>query len=124
MALWWCFTVCFIVFPGAFYDSYFDMLSGISDVDSRISWYDIIIILQFNVFDTIGRWLGGKLHLSGKTIIAMSYLRVVFVVSTALIAVEASPGFLFGKDYFKVLNMMLFGISNGYVGTQCAIKAP
>lgn len=31
---------------------------------------------------------------------------------------------IFGKDYFKIINMMLFGISNGYVGTQCAIKAP
>ena len=45
LALWWVFTVCFIVFPGTFYDSYFDMLSGIEDEDTRTGWYDIAIIL-------------------------------------------------------------------------------
>lgn len=86
MALWWCFTVCFIVFPGTFYDSYFDMFSGISDPDTRASWYDITIILMFNIFDTIGRWLGGKVHLGGRTIMIASYLRTIFVATCVLIA--------------------------------------
>lgn len=86
MTLFWVFVVTFIVFPGTFYDSSFDFLSGISNSTSRTSWYQIIIILFFNVFDTVGRWLGGKVHLSGGTVMLSSVLRSVFVVSTTLIA--------------------------------------
>ena len=117
LALWWVFTVCFIVFPGTFYDSYFDMLSGISDEDTRTGWYDIAIILQFNIFDTIGRWLGGKIHITGKAVMIGSYMRTIFVASCIMIALKSEPQFLFDHDWFKILNMMLFGITNGYIGT-------
>jgi hypothetical protein len=76
----------FIIFPGTFYISNFKMLDGIEDEEERASWYSIIIILLFNVFDTVGRFMGGKFHLPGKTIITMSILRIVFVASTTLIA--------------------------------------
>ena len=120
----WVFIVTFVIFPGAFYDSSFDMLSSISDKDDRNSWYQIINLILFNVFDTIGRFMGGKFHLSGNTVIGLSVLRSVFIATTILIAYKASPAFIFQEDWFKILNMALFALSNGYVSTQCAIKAP
>lgn len=95
MALFWVFMVTFIIFPGTFYDSSFNFLSGISDSDERASWYQIIIILLFNVFDTVGRFLGGKVHIPGPTVILSSVFRVIFVVSTTLIAFKSAPEFLF-----------------------------
>ena len=86
MALYFVFLVTFIVFPGTFMDSYFDMLNSIDDKDKRASWYSILIILLFNVFDTIGRFSGGKFHLGGTTIMGASYTRSVFVATTTLIA--------------------------------------
>lgn len=117
MALLWVFIVTFIIFPGTFYDSRFDILDKIQDDTERAGWYDIIIILLFNVFDTVGRFMGGKFHLPGKTVMLLSALRSVFVITTTLIAFDASPDFIFGSDWFKIANMALFAISNGYVST-------
>jgi hypothetical protein len=61
-----------------------------------------------------------------KLVIILSYSRVVFIASFILIAYESDPQWLFGfdADWFKTMNMVLFSLSNGYVSTQCATKAP
>ena len=43
-----------------------------------------------------------------------------------LIAFNVPPVWLFGyeADWFKILNMIIFAFSNGYVSTLCAVKAP
>ena len=60
--------------------------------------------------------------MSGKTIITMSVLRVMFVASTSVITLNST--FLSDSDVIKIGNIALFALSNGYVSTQCAIKAP
>jgi hypothetical protein len=117
MALFSVFLITFIVFPGAFLDSSFSMLNGIENEKERESWYSIIIILLFNIFDTAGRFMGGKFHLPGKTVMILAALRTIFVVSTTMVALKSSPEFIFGSDWFKISNMALFAISNGYVST-------
>ena len=41
-----------------------------------------------------------------------------------LISFDVSPDWLFQSDWFVILNLVLFSITNGYVSTMCAIKAP
>ena len=53
-----------------------------------------------------------------------SYARLLFVATFLLIDFEAPPQWLWNVDCFKVLNLVLFAFSNGYIGTLCAVKAP
>lgn len=73
--------------------------------------------LLFNVCDTIGRFLGGKVMAPVRVIISGSIARTIFAVSTILIAFKVSPDWLFSSDAFKIINMLLFAITNGYVST-------
>jgi len=55
-----------------------------------------------------------------------SLLRTLFIVTSILIAFDVPPVWLFGvnADWFKIINMMLFSFSNGWVSTLCAVKSP
>jgi len=53
------FFVSLIVFPGALLSTNFGFLDIIEDEKLRGTWYNLIVILSFNVFDTIGRKIGG-----------------------------------------------------------------
>ena len=55
--------------------------------------------------------------LGSKTVITLSILRLVFIGTTIGIPLEAAPASVFGSDWFKILNMAGFAISNGYVST-------
>ena len=58
--------------------------------------------------------------------ISLIILRGLFIVTAFLIVYDVGPIWLFGDnaDWFKILNMLLFGFSNGYLATQAATKAP
>ena len=123
MGIWFIFTVTFTVFLGAFLKAPFNFMDSWSDADS---WSNLFYNILFNVSDTVGRKLGAKYNLSDKTVPFLTLTRLVFIPTTLLIAIYAKKedgGFL-KQDWFKIVNMVLFAISNGYLSTQCAIKAP
>lgn len=126
LSLAWVFIVTFVVFPGAFFQpkATFEFLDFIEDKDERGSWYSLMVILIFNVFDTVGRYSGGIKVFPAKLVIFLSLLRTVFIVTTVGFALEWSPLSVFGSDFFRVLNLVVFSVSNGFVSTQCAIIAP
>lgn len=80
----------------------------------------------FNVFDTIGRWAGGKkqLDLQISTVNISSYLRTLFIGTFLLTDFIAPPAWVWNTDWFKILNLVLFAFTNGYISTLCAVKAP
>lgn len=76
--------VTFVIFPGAFLDSHFSMMNNIGD--SEFSWYSITVITTFNVCDTIGRKLGGIFMVKPQTVYLLSFLRVLFLATTIIVA--------------------------------------
>lgn len=124
-ALTFIFFITFVVFPGTTNDTSLQFMKGMQNYDS---WYFLIMVMIFNVLDTIGRYMGGtpKLMLSDYVVVALSYSRSIFVLTFMLIAFNIPPSWLFGinADWFKIINMCLFSISNGYISTMLAIKAP
>jgi equilibrative nucleoside transporter 1/2/3 len=80
----------------------------------------------FNVSDTLGRYLGGTpcMATSRKSTIIGVALRVLFFATYLPIAFGSKPTFLFDEDWFKMLNTFLFGLTNGFLSTRCAILAP
>jgi len=93
--------------------------------DSEFTWYSLMIILTFNIMDTVGRKAGGMVTVSTWLTISLSILRVGLIASTILIALSDDDDSRFiEKDTVKIINMVVFAFSNGFVSTLCAIKAP
>ena len=61
---------------------------------------------------------------SPRLVIFLSILRTVLIITTIGFALDWAPDSVFGSDVFKVTNLIVFSISNGFVSTQCAIIAP
>lgn len=127
VAIFFVFLVTFIVFPGTTGDTKLMFFKDM-DAEKRRAWQGLFMTFLFNVFDTVGRYMGGmpKFFLSNRAAIISSYARVVFIATFLLVAWAASPSWLFGHsaDWFKIINMVLFAFTNGFTSTQCAIKAP
>jgi len=112
--------VTFITFPGV------TGTTSLSFIDSR-AWFDLFMVTTFNVFDTIGRYLGGTHDFSGDPhtkypfIHAVGFGRMIFVVFGILIMVQVS---IFPEDWIIITNQALFALTNGYMQTVCFIIAP
>lgn len=52
------FTITFIIFPGVTDDTALDFMGGLNP-SIRADWSGLLFVFVFNIFDTIGRWLGG-----------------------------------------------------------------
>ena len=116
------FVFTFIVFPGAFFDSHLRFMDSMKD---EFTWYSQISITLFNILDTIGRNLGGKVRVSPKCTYFLSISRGLTVVFAIWIVILGDDSSIFiTQDWFKVLNIALFSISNGFVSTLLAIQAP
>lgn len=122
-AMMWVFTMTFIVFPGVMDTTYYNFMTG---MNNEISWFFLLNSTIFNVFDTIGRKAGGspKFNWAPKTIKIISYSRIIWLATFLLVAFQVGPAWLFNSDWFKVVNIMAFSITNGFVATLCAVKAP
>lgn len=109
LALFFVFFVTFLVFPGFFWASSFDFLDG---ANSKDSWNQVDYLILFNIFDTVGRTAGGKLHIPSSAVIALSISRILILSTTIIIATGH-----FGNDWARVTNMVLYAFTNGYVST-------
>ena len=115
------FILTFLVFPGAMDNTYYNFMQKNA---IGISWFFLLNSTFFSVFDTVGRKLGGLVNLEPTTISVLAALRIVFLATFLLIAFEVKPTWLFGSDWFKMANIVVFSFTNGLVATLCAIKAP
>jgi solute carrier family 29 (equilibrative nucleoside transporter), member 1/2/3 len=89
------------------------------------AWFSVIIITLFNVSDTLGRYLAGKISLfTSKTILLLSFSRLIFVATFIWIQLKEPPAFIFQSDWFKIFNMLLFAFSNGINSTYWFILIP
>ena len=123
LALMYVFILTFICYPGLLMDSKLGFMSGIKNYGS---WFSLFIQAVFNAFDAVGRYMGGVycLILSNRTIKVFTIMRTLFLVTCLLISFDVAPSALFSSDWFILINLILFSLSNGYVSTLCAVKAP
>lgn len=122
MSLWLVFAITFVVFPGVFFQSHFSFMKNLGGNEQ--AWYNLTIILLFNVLDTVGRKLGGLINISATMVYILSLARFVFICTTILIATKEDGNSFIETDTFKMINVLIFSFSNGFVSTLCAIKAP
>lgn len=123
LSLWLVFVVTFIIFPGAFFLSHFNFMRSMGD--SEFMWYTQFMILGFNIFDTVGRKLGGVVNVSPNMTYLLSIARIGFLFTTIYIAKgELNQSKFIESDAFKAMNMILFAFSNGFVSTLLSIYIP
>ena len=96
----------------------FDFLNQwFEDADKRVSWGNLIVALVFSIADTVGRYAGSKVNIGASCVIILSLTRVLFIFTTIGTAVVWEPKAIFGADWFKITNLLLFALSNGFVST-------
>ena len=85
----------------------------------KAAWENLFFVTYFGMSDTLGRFLGGfkALLLPRKAIIAMCYLRTIFLGLFLLVDFQVSPISVFGSDWFKLIIILLFGMLNGFGAT-------
>jgi hypothetical protein len=106
------FAITFLIYPGTFLGTTFNFLKGNS---SEKAWFNILMITIFSFGDTLGRFLAGPLKLfTSKTVVILTFGRLIFITSAVLVQKSVSPAWLFQSDWFKIVNIWLFAATNGY----------
>lgn len=78
LSIWWVFAITLSVFPGTFNKGKFNFMDKIKDPETRKAWYNTIILLMFNIVDTLGRKIGGMYSLPDKVIPIFAIIRIIF----------------------------------------------
>lgn len=88
------------------------------------SWFVILLVACFNVFDALGRvfLMHPRFVIKSPRInLALSLSRVVFF---PLLLYRAAPGAPITSDFLAFLFVAAFAFSNGYVGTLAMMHGP
>ena len=101
------FTIQYCFYPGV-------MLLFEPTFFTSFTWFVISVVTFHSLFDTVGRYLAGKIDLVGKNNFFLVCLsRLVFV---ALYLLQYQGG-VWGSDWFIIVNLFLFSLSCGYLST-------
>jgi hypothetical protein len=107
-------------------------VSSVNSCDSNQRFYNDLFVpflfLLFNLFDFIGRILAGLTKtpfLNAQNIWMASTCRLIFFPLFLLCNIKDSQlPVVFSYDFFPIVFMILFAISNGYVSTTCMMIGP
>ena len=64
------------------------------------------------------------MQISRPATLILTYARSIFAVTFLLVAFEVGPSWIIDTDWFKIVNMALFALSNGWLNSLCVIKTP
>jgi len=104
------FTIQYSFYPGV-------ILKYEPSFFTSFSWFVICVVTYHSFWDTIGRYLGGKISLINKEqFMAASLSRIIFVVFYLLTFKSIQPQ-IFGSNWFIIANLTLFSVSCGYLST-------
>lgn len=98
---------------------------GLSTHDESMpyAWFNTIMVIIYNLGNFIGKYTPRFIIISHSSIWVLSFLRLIFGVTFYMIACNMSPQWLFGSLWFKLLNMFLFSLSDGYCSTVIIIQS-
>jgi len=115
ICVWGVFFFTFLSFPGLVTHLKPHSLSLSDD------WFTMVLLIEFNVFDVIGRTLPGKVLLFGREKLWMASLaRIAFFP----LFLFCSKPLLFKNDWIVFTIMAFFAFTNGYVASLGMMYAP
>lgn len=110
------YVITFVVFPGV---SIATEVEGLS-----YPWFVVLLVTTYNVFDALGRQAVSFYMLGKKVLIFATFGRLLFWMTTVMIAAAVPPPEIFSGAWFIFLNMALFAFTNGYYSTHHMIYGP
>lgn len=106
------FVLTFLIFPGVMLSTNFDMLAGNK---SAKGWFNMTMITLFTLGDTLGRAMVNVWRpFNEKTIVFLTVGRAIFIFTGIAVQLCMSPAWIFQSDWFRIINMLLFAVMNGY----------
>ena len=121
--VFYSFVLNFVVYPGVCLATHLDMLSGLGGKEK--AWFGLTMVAVFNACNTVGPIVAGRYPLYPPRLAWIpAFLRSVFVPTFLLIALAQPPQWLFCSDWFRLVNMALFALTNGHVVTVCMCSGP
>lgn len=115
LLVWFVLLVTLGLYPG--------LSLATQDESIPYAWFSTIMVIIFNFGDLLGKTIPKFFIASHKSIWILSFLRLVFGFTFYMVADKQSPEWLFGSIWFKMLNMLLFSLSNGYNSTVIIIQS-
>ena len=113
--LFFSMLVSFVVFPGV-------MQATTVSYPSNRAWFELSIVTLFNIFDTLGRYIGGigmfMFQAKGFGIHLVGFGRILGIVIAILIMIKTISG-----DFAVYSNTIVFALTNGYIQTICCCHA-
>lgn len=117
---WLVFIITFICFPG--------LTLNIDIQFIPPHWAPIFLIITFNIFDTVGRQVGGMrfVTLESRGVLICAAFRAVFIFFFFMFDFKSNPPALFGidSDWLKMIVVIIFAFTNGFTSTRASIIAP
>jgi hypothetical protein len=114
--------VTFALFPGVLISTKFDFMDNI---ESRESWFDISMLTIYAVIDTIGRYLANVwIPFNKNTVIWLTAHRIIHIPLSIFIELALPPKWLFQSDWFRILNISIFGFTQGYATALVMMLGP
>lgn len=126
-AIFFVFCMTFCVFPGLenaieYKGQLGGSASAIFNGQTNGRW-GVVLLAVFNTFDTVGRFLPGRIIcLSRSSLLPVTLLRFAFVPLFYVCAAGISPS-IFG-DIFALSLVAIFALSNGYVASLVFMLSP
>lgn len=113
---WLIFLQTFLMFPGV------SLKKHLSDLTFSMS--STILILVFNIFDTLGKYASDIMPKpSIRTSVIIILLR--FAMFPLFLLMAEKMNFMFiNEDWFALVNMAIFAITHGFVVSNLMISAP
>ena len=102
------FIITFSIFPGILVSKKFNFIS--------ISYETVIVVLIFNIFDTIGKMLAGKVISTNRSIIIIVLLRLSFI--PLAIAIHMNKSGIFNEYWFFIATVVFTSLSHGYASNS------
>lgn len=127
---------CFMVTLGSFPAITAQVVSTMpsDSVWASTFYVPVSCFLLFNIGDYLGRFLAGLVQwpkpgkVGSYVILALSIIRLVFIPLFLFCNIRPSDrgmsGVLFESDTAYIIIMILFSMSNGYIGSICMISGP
>ena len=104
----------FALFPGV------TLLKNIYNFDA--TWNPVLLVLTYNIFDTIGKYIGVlRICFTKKKICLLVLMRCLFFITFLLNVQNTYDMSFLTSDWFCLINIAFFAITNGYLTTAIFI---
>lgn len=110
------FLITFAVFPGVAIATEVEGLS--------YPWFVVLLVATYNLFDALGRQALSYYMIGKRVLIFATCGRLLFWMTTVMIAAQVPPSGIFNSAWFIFANMAVFSFTNGYYATHHMVYGP